>query len=74
MQTSATYTITYNIQNIHIEVQTQDIEFALWLSVEKEQISKSNIMSSRELLQLYISTAHELYLQEQKNTFLRKCN
>lgn len=61
---SQTYTITYNIQNIHIEVEIQDIEFALWLSVEKKQIFNSEIISIQELVQLYISTAHELYLQK----------
>lgn len=63
MQATATYTITYNIQNIHIEVETQDIEFALYLSVEKKQMLKSDTISNRELLQLYISSAHELYLK-----------
>ena len=64
MKNDDTYTITYNIQNIHIEVETQDIEFALWLSVEKKQMFKSDVISNRELVQLYISTAHELYLQK----------
>lgn len=61
---SQTYTITYNVQGINIEVDTEEIEFALYLSVEKKQVFNSDVICIRELVQLYISTAHELYLKK----------
>ena len=70
MQKSATYTITYNIQNVELEVHTQDIEFALWLSVEKKNVFKLENIHIEELLQQYATLAHSSYLQDIENILL----
>lgn len=62
----STYTVVYNLLGKTVEVTTSDADFALWLSVEKKQNFHSHIISARELLLQYTSSAYELFLQEQK--------
>jgi len=65
MSTNTSYTITYIIQTSKIEVTTLDVDFALWLAVEKKQTFESDIITAKELLQHYTTSVYELYKQEQ---------